>query len=334
MELILSGNPNINTIRSVIYFANLSFDKKLEKVYFFDSKESLYDKKGEPIEHIRSELIRHYIARNVKIESIVLEKEKLHQEIPKLISEQLKIYDKDKMIVDLTNGNKYVSSILYASASLSKIKNLFFLYIPLNKHDELPENLNKDEYVIDVVSPLENLESIGKNTHFEIIYYKEEAEEIINSFNKYNLESSFLRNTFKNQMCSAIDNYFLGKYSDSIGNLGQIIEEISLEICPKIKNFARGKITNKLPNDFNNSILWLHQNFSEKLRRKRNENLDDFEEKLKLIQNIDKIIDVIRVYRNLNNHPYDFLRSKDEAKMIIDNTLYLLKLIIKTGVLA
>ena len=78
----------------------------------------------------------------------------------------------------------------------------------------------------------------------------------------------------------------------------------------------------------------MHQNFSEKLRRKRNENLDDFEEKLKLIQNIDKIIDVIRVYRNLNNHPYDFLRSKDEAKMIIDNTLYLLKLIIKTGVLA
>lgn len=162
-----------------------------------------------------------------------------------MLSNHLKIYGEENIVIDLTNGTKYISNVLYASASLSKIKNLFFLYVPLDKQNELPENLNEKDYLIDVISPLENIEAIGQHTYFEIIYYREKAEDIINEFKILNFQSSFLRNMFESQINSAISHYFLGNYSESIGSLGHIIEELTSELCSKIKDLAKGKITAK-----------------------------------------------------------------------------------------
>ncbi|MEW6456731.1 MAG: hypothetical protein AB1410_08490 [Acidobacteriota bacterium] len=333
MELIISGNPNLRTIRSVIYFAHLHYNQQIEKVYFIDSEGFLYDRDSNSLEGQRNEIVRKYIKSDVKIESRFIKKEDLHQEIPRLLSEQLRIYDKEQIVVDLTNGTKYISNILYASASLSKIRNLFFLFIPSDKQYELPENLNKDDYIIDVISPLESLESIGKHAYFEIIYYKDKAEAAIRAFRGVRFRESFLKNNFEFGINSAIDNYFLGKYPETIGALGQIVESFSLETCPKIKQLAKGKITAKSPPDFNDSISWLRSNFCDPIRGKRNKNLDDYEEELKLLQNIDKIIDFVRVYRNLSSHPYPFLRGQEEARMILNATFYLLTLIRDSGVL-
>ena len=334
MELIISGNPRLETIRGVIYFAHLRYNKQIKKVYFIDSEGSISDQDGISLEGKRNEIVRKYIKEDVKIESRLIKKEDLHQEIPKLLSEQLRIYDKDKIIVDLTNGTKYISSILYASASLSKIGNLFFLFVPKEKQNELPENLNEDDYIIDLISPLEGLESIGEHAYFEIIYYKDRAEEAIGSFKGVHFQESFLENNFESGMISAIDNYFLGKYPETIGVLGQVIEAFSLEIGPKIKQFAKGKITTKFPTkEFDDSISWLRSNFCDPLRGKRNKNLDDYEEKLKLLQNMDKIIDLVKVYRNLSSHPYPILRGQEEARMILNNTFYFLTLIRDSGIL-
>jgi len=135
MELIISGNPNLRTIQSVIYLAYLHYNGQIEKVYFIDSEGSLYDKDGNSLEGQRNEIARKYIKSDVKIESRFVKKEDLHQEIPRLLSEQLKTYAKDQIVVDLTNGTKYISNILYASASLSKIRNLFFVFIPSDKRE-------------------------------------------------------------------------------------------------------------------------------------------------------------------------------------------------------
>jgi hypothetical protein len=317
----------------MLFILHLRYNQEIEKVYFIDSEGSLSDRDGNSLEGKRNEIVRKYIKEDVKIESRLIKKEDLHQEIPKLLSEQLRIYDKDQIIVDLTNGTKYISSILYASASLSKIGKLFFLFVPKEKQNELPENLNEDDYIIDLISPLEGLESIGEHAYFEIIYYKDRAEEAIGSFRGVPFQESFLKNNFEFEINSAIDNYFLGKYPETIGALGQIIEEFSLEICLKIKQFAEGEITAKSPKNFNDAISWLRSNFCDPIRGKRNKNLEDYEEKLKLLQNMDKIIDLVRVYRNLSSHPYPILRGHEEARMILNNTFYLLTLIRDSGIL-
>jgi len=330
-ELIIAGNPNINTIRNVVYFANKTYDN-IEKIYFLDSEDSLHQWDGTSVEPQRSNFARKYIGKDVEISHKVFERDLLHQEIPKLLSEQLKIYKNDQIIVDFTNGDKYISGILYASASLSKIENLFFIYVQYDKRDELPENLESEHYKIYPILNLENLESIGKYTQFEIIYYKNKADELIKLYSDYTFKSSFLKNNFGSEIESSIYNYFSGRYREAISGLSLVIEDISKEICSRIKNIAKGKIKVKLPNDFSGSITWLQSNFCDPLRGKEDKGLEDYEEELRLLKNIDKIFDVIRVYRNQSNHPYNDLKGKEEAKLILDNTLYSLELIKKSGV--
>lgn len=334
MILILAGNPNLKTISSVIYFVKASFEQSIEKVCFMDDKDnSLRDKEGHSIEGQRNDIVRHYIGSKANIESQLIEKSDLHIEIPKMLSKHLQLYGEEQIVIDLTNGTKYISNVLYASASLSKIRKLFFLYVPREKQDELPENLTANDYIIDIISPLENIEAIGRHTYFEVIYYREKAGEITNAFQAVNFDNSFLKNMSGAQISSAISHYFLGNYSISISTLGQIVEELSFELCKIIKNRAKGKITERVPKKFNDTIGWLTAQFCDPLRGKENKSLLDYEEDLKTLQNIDKLIDVVRLYRNLSSHGYDFLRSKSEAGFILNNCLYLFKLVIQSGVL-
>ena len=337
MELIISGNPRLETIRGVIYFAHLRYNKQIKKVYFIDSEGSISDQDGNSLEGKRNEIVRKYIKEDVKIESQLIKKEDLHQEIPKLLSEQLRIYDKDQIIVDLTNGTKYISSILYATASLSKAGNLFFLFVPKEKQNELPEDLNEDDYIIDVISPLEGLESIGKHAYFEIIYYKDKAEEAIRSFRgvHFDFQKTFFENDFEPEINSAIDNYFLGQYQETIRTLGVLIQGLPSKICSTIKKSAETKIATKPPSEFYDTITWLRDYFCNPIRKKIKENkkLDEYEEEFILLQNIDKLIDLLRVYRNLTSHPNPANVRQEDARMFLNNTFYLLTLIKDCGIL-
>lgn len=333
MELILSGNKNIETIRNVIYFVDKNYNNKLDKIYFIDSETSIYDKNNEPIEHERNKLVRECTSKSIKIQSIIIKKEELHDKIPELLSEELSFYDKDNIIIDFTNGQKYITSILYASASLTKIKNLFFLTVAPNKFDVLPEKLGPNDYIIDIVSPIDNLYSIEKHVQFEIIYYRDKSEEIINAFKEYKFESRFLNNSLELNINNGIDNYFLGKYAESIGSFGQITEEISIELYNIIKNKIGVETKDTRKKNFNEYINLL-KDVLQQIRTKVKDNKEEPDDSnIGMLVNVGEIIDLIRWYRNLSGHPYTILREKEDSKLILDNTFYLLKLIIRSGVL-
>src|SRR5262245_16552149 len=110
MILILSGNPNLGTIRNVIYFVNNYFDKQIDKICFLDSNETLNDREGKSLESERNNIVRRYIGSKIVIESQVIEKNDLHIDIPKMLSNHLKIYGENHIVIDLTNGTKYISN--------------------------------------------------------------------------------------------------------------------------------------------------------------------------------------------------------------------------------
>jgi len=87
-----------------------------------------------------------------------------------------------------------------------------------------------------------------------------------------------------------------------------------------------------LPNDFDESIIWLRENFCKTLRGKKNKELYPHEEKLKNLQNIDLIIDTLRSYRNLSSHPYDVLREREDARLVLNDAIYILEKIDTSGV--
>lgn len=99
MQLIMSGNPNLGAIQSALYFANKHYDDRVSRVLFIDNEGSLVDREGVPIEPKRSAIVRDYIKRPF-IESIMVERESLHHEIPRILSEKLKAYGHSDIIVD------------------------------------------------------------------------------------------------------------------------------------------------------------------------------------------------------------------------------------------
>ncbi len=168
MLLILSGNPNLATIRSVVYFANEHYGCKIRQILFLDTKQTLISPSGNLIEHERNQIIREYFDRKnqtVSIRSDDITEEPLHIRIPAIISEQLKIFSADDLIIDITNGTKFISNILYAAASFSRIQNLFFVSVAKERQAESPENLTKDDYNIDVFSPVKDVDSIAEQIY-------------------------------------------------------------------------------------------------------------------------------------------------------------------------
>src|SRR5690554_3862286 len=127
MQLILSGNTDMNVIRHVIYFVQKQYENSVRRVLFIDTRETLYQNESS-LESERNDIVRRYI-EEVTIETSMTTRAKLHIDIPRLISERLEVHESDDLIIDMTTGETYTSNILYATASLSKIRNLFFLYM-------------------------------------------------------------------------------------------------------------------------------------------------------------------------------------------------------------
>jgi len=210
----------------------------------------------------------------------------------------------------------------------------FFLTVNRDKFNINPEELLDSDYTIDIASPLESLESIGKYTYFGIVYYRRRVADILDAFKDVKFENSSLGSGFEIQINNTVSSFFLEKYPETISSVGQIIEAISLELCKLIKQIAKGNITVKSPSDFSGAIDWLRCYFGEPLRGKKNQNLLDYEENLKQLQSIDKLIDLVKTHRNISSHPYDCLRGRDEARLVLNTSLYILEKIGESKIFA
>lgn len=336
MELIMCGNPNLNTVRNVIYFANSYFgEEKINKVFFIDTDDSNCDDQGESLEGERNAIAKHYLGNKITISSQEISKQDLHIKIPEIISKEMLHYSVEDLIIDMTNGKRIMSSILYAAASLSKLNNLFFLFVKHGKLKCSPEDLESDDYEIEVISPIKNIETIGKHTFFEIIYYKDKELEIRENLDVGQFRSSYLKSKFCNDFSVAIQDYFSANYPNCIINTGQLAEEISKELYYIIKNKAKGKLKSIKSHNFPDYITWLQANFCEVIRGKmsRNDELEDYEKHLVILVNADKLLDIIRVYRNRSAHPGNLHRGQEEARLVLNTFIYLMKQVIETGVL-
>ena len=128
----------------------------------------------------------------------------MHMDIPRVLSGKLNLFSEDQIVVDLTNGHKYISSILYASASLSEIVQLFWLTVDRDKQNVAPEKLKESDYLIKVFPSIENLESIEKYTYFEITCYRETTQKLLEYYSRIDFYSSYLNNMFVAQIEAGI----------------------------------------------------------------------------------------------------------------------------------
>ena len=170
---------------------------------------------------------------------------------------------------------------------------------------------------------------IGQNIFFDIINYREVIDNICKIYEgQKDLTSNLNIINLEINLNNSVRHYFSKKYqgsSESIQLLGQIVEDLSIQLARIVKVQSKG-IIRETHFDFEQAINLFKQNLpniANKIRCK--ENLEDFEVDLKTLVTTDKMLELLRDFRNLSSHPYELKREREDAKIVLDNTVYLLK---------
>jgi hypothetical protein len=326
MELITAGNPNLDTLASVLVVAQRHFQTKLRKIFLIDTEGSQRDSKGRSLEADRIELVRRLTSRTAAIHVRFLERDGIASELPRIVADELRVFPQDEVIVDMTNGTKLLSGLLYATASLLKIEKLFFLAVSSEARSKPAEDLAENDYRVDVLPPLSEVQRLGPIGYFELIYYREEAERRLLKLRNAGLQSDYLDRTLDRAVQSVIETFFLGRFQHCIAEAGQVGEALAMEIFRLISKTGQAnqsKVRHQKPKGFEEAITFLRADFCDPLRGKEGVGLEPHELAFKSMLAADKNLDALRVYRNEASHPRPDTRSREEAKLCLEILLVL-----------
>lgn len=338
---VTCGNTHDETFENVCHAVNLTIGK-IEIIHIFDTEASAA--KAETTG--RTTKIRK-IFGNIDVRTSQVNEDTIQKTIPEKMSIILREFGRDKILVDLSNGQKITSSVLYAVATISRIENIYVLesrvdWRKLPPETRLPDLKYKEEWDYISIQPLKEILNISQSSFVELIYYRDKINDVTAQIR---IKNELFGNDTKNRLDHSLIDYFtsatLENESESerlercISGLGKICEEVSMFW----HNHCRqtGKIRT-LASDFNGRVKQIIKHWDEFRRQLSNRNLlaDDSLVKETVVPTLtaDIMLDCIRIYRNLASHPgnpYKF--SRNDARFVLDSTLLILERISNSNIL-
>ncbi len=331
MELITCDNPRIETMRTVLYVARLRFPA-IDKVFFIETTPS-----KKLVERTQAAL--DYLGSDLQLGQRCFAPDRLHSELPGLLADRMRhAGGRDRLVVDMTNGTKMMSSVLYASASLLKIENLFFINVDYDARTKPPEQLEEDDYTTQLLAPIQQDRKVGRAGLFEVLYYRDGFENSLSGIDSTKLRRQYTRSSLRTDLLGAVDSYFNDQHRTCVARLGVLAEALAEDLCHGVSQKAGAAITRKVPRDnARKSVDWLRVEFSEPLRAalaKDNDgtNLRDFQRALAPLATADTILDQLRPLRNFSMHPYAGIPGAAESRVALHSMLYLMDMIARSGV--
>ncbi|WP_297514792.1 hypothetical protein [Thermococcus sp.] len=185
--VITLGNINEQTFGTVLdkILTKISKEKDNEDgetvahLFIIDTEDS-YDKTNRML----SERLLNNKNKNIIITRAIISTMNKQQGLEKIVlivEMATKLYNKENIFVDITNGPKEYSSALYAISSILEIENIY----QLQRNGE-----NNYEYVL--VQRLDKIPELSRIGNFEILYYLTELEETFKPVKDKIRDSSFL----------------------------------------------------------------------------------------------------------------------------------------------
>ncbi len=193
-------------------------------------------------------------------------------------------------LVDLTNGQKTTAALIYMSASLCNVENIYYLMRKEFKNKE-----NNYEYI--KMEQFQKTASLSKISYFDLIYYSDEIDKIFD--NKDILDNNMFLSSVYNGMKTGIEQFFRSNdYRSAVNNV--TIGNEGLIKCLK-KYLMENEICKKFNEDngvkFGQKDPIGESDYFYKLYVKKGED----EEVLKLCT-VPPLLSAIRYYRNLSAH--------------------------------
>lgn len=266
-------------------------------------------------------------------------------DIPIVIQEAVKKKEKqDYVIIDLTNGSKQITGILYTSGTLCGISNMF--YVEVHKDGDWfyklwEEKTIDDKYSIKKFDAMRELENLASLNNIEFVMYKAEVNEI--------RDNSKIGKILYwcDKLDKAINAYFIkDQYISCIREIGEINEELLTFLLNWVKTHKPLKKAAKnnpsieennktepaaLIKDgkyggLENRSLYLAQKeylTSLDSVNKGNSKEDAiivrnwYERLFKALPNLYHLVSALRIYRNQVDHPNHNSIDKEDAKLSI-----------------
>ncbi|WP_088014537.1 hypothetical protein [Gottfriedia acidiceleris] len=288
------GNTNLFTVEIVAKNFEMLLKNNasvISKIVIFNSPESheLLTK--------QLAIYRRYIG-NVRVEEVMLDKVGISD--PKQFSSVFK--ESGEKFVDLTNGQKTTAALLYLSACLVGINNIYYLSLSTQEYIKLPK--------------INNISDLARVSYFELIYYIEELDSIFE-----NTESVFTKKTYEDIETSIKTFFNEGSARSSISDATAFVEGVILKLVSFLQEYEPAKNFSKENNvQFNTqkdplgAVSYFFNLFSKK---------NEEDQSLVSLITLPGLLSALRSFRNIAAHSsntrYDL--KIDEVRIVLNMTI-------------
>ena len=328
--LVTLGNINLSTFENVCYAVDTVYPGDVDTLLVFDTLESIAD----GLESKRNQSVRR-IFPNIQIRSQVVKEAELQTIIPLTLAKLLREVSTTDVIIDLTNGQKAGTSVLYAVATISRIERIHSLEIKdkRNLGKSLLDLKYQEDWNYTKLQPLKEIDAVAQHSYLELLYYQEEVRLATTVVQDHHRE--FAQHAAR-LLTQALEDYFAGRadetrYDRSVATVGILCEDIAKALYRYCK---RSKKIQAEVFDFAGYINQI-QRVLERLRsRKVNwEEEGHFGQQMVHILPIDLLLRTTAALRNFTAHPTPYKCRKEEARLMLDIALLMLKRLGETDVL-
>ena len=327
--LVTAGNIFTPTFDSVCHAVKKVADE-IEAMHIFDTPQSAEHAE----ENGRSSRIRGILGP-VDITTSLVNSDNLQRIVPNRLSRLIRDFGVDNIIVDLSNGQKITTSVLYAVSTISRIDQIYALefHVRLTPDTQLSDLTYGEDWNYTRIHPLKEILNITQSSYVELIYYRDRIENIVSALEAKNLQFAV---DARDRLEHSLVDYFTWSVSDAysperlercVNGLGKICEDAASawhQYCRR-----EGLITTQA-NNFNAQVKQIISRWDKYRKEAADGNLDTTNENVvgAVVPTlaIDNQLETMRIYRNLASHSTRHYRySKHDARLALDSTLLVLE---------
>ena len=325
MQLLIPGNPNLETLKSVLVVSQRHYAARARKILLLDNEKSMFGAGGRDLRLERSELIGRCTDPGTVLTSVTVSTDNLSTRLPELIATELSSGTNGPLVIDLTNGHKSVTALLYAAGSLLKVDRLFYLSVRENARGRDPVDFQPDDYSVEILDRIGNMKELSRRGFFDLVYYRDFVDELRASFTDTRAIAFSAIPAALQEIDEGVREYFHEHFVSSILHCGRAVETIAFELCKSWKSGHRGSITRSEPRQFSEAIAFLRIELCEWLRSSQLSLLPPNDWRLAWVRlrNVDSLLEIVRVRRNDAAHAHPHSLGAADAKLVIDSTITL-----------
>lgn len=303
------GNSNIKTIELVaksVWELSKKNNYQIEKIVIFNTELSRKYHEKQVI------LYRKYFC-NITVEEVII-----HEYDWKQNNKMLEVFkEKNIRIIDLTNGPKVLTTLLYLYSLFINETNIYqiSLKLPIEKLPDVPLKYEHYDYV--KISKNIDLQGLARIGYIDLVRYIEEIQDLLEDREQ---------NIYEDLSYGVTE--FFGKSSNrsAVSNITTFVEIAIVIIFEYLKEYKPAVEFSKengiefQQKDPVGAIQYFFKKYSLKERKDIN---------LKKLITVSYLLSALRNYRNLSAHSgkIDYLFSENEVRIVLNMTIELLKIL-------